>query len=256
MFRYFAPVCGLAMLLTAWAQVDDLWLANSADFRGRVRVSHQGDPPKVIYTRPQLAYPADPQAVMRIAQLAVGRDGTLFFCSGQDGAIWRVAADEPETRVLTNSGTVCDLAFDADTAALYFSTVQAVDSATKQREGRILRVDLASGGSEEVLRVGVTDVEGSWRGVFTVQDGVFFLATDDSPSRIYRVAGGEFQRVYRYNPRRVTGLSIAASGEFLVADDSSEIWSTRTFSVFSEVIATEFGISDVAAVPAKPRRQR
>ncbi|MFO0924247.1 MAG: hypothetical protein U0905_17360 [Pirellulales bacterium] len=245
----FVLSCGIS------AKADDLWLASDGEFPGRLRLSQGGREPRVFYTRTNIPNPAYPRAVMKAAQIAVGVDGAIYYCSGLDGSLMHLLDGRNEIQVAEVTGQVRDLACTGEAHTLYYSVVPTPQNGEPLADGVIYRRDFWSGSPEVVATIRQSDVGGNWWGSFTIRDGEIYLSTLDAPSRLFRWSGGALTRVYETNRMAVKGIAVSERNQFLVTDGTGDVWETGDFQSLTPLLRTTLPLRDVAskAIPASPR---
>ncbi|MFO1065150.1 MAG: hypothetical protein U0892_14900 [Pirellulales bacterium] len=239
----YLPLVVLSLSSTVVA--DDLWIASGEEYRGRLRISEGGTNPRVIYTRATIPNPAFPNAVTRVAQIAEGPKGEVFFCSGLDSSVMQLLDGKHEIQLFEHNGQVRDLACSNEPHTIYFSVVNTPQNSEPLLDGKIFRRDLWQGEATEIASIKQSDVGGNWWGTFTIREGAVYLTTLDKPSKIFKLSGGKLQPVFTSNPHSITGLSVAGGGEFLFADGSGHVRMTTDFNIVTDVLSTDLKLTDV-----------
>ena len=240
---------GLALAGVAWVQCGvasaaELWFADQRAFPGVVWHAVEDRPERLLVRRQPGADPAFPRAVMKVAQVAAAPDGAFYFCSGLDGYVLGLLDQRHEVLAFEFPGQVRDLACGGEDQAVYFSVVRRPRDGEPRADGKIYRRDLWQGAAAEVATIRQTDVGGHWWGTFTVREGVVILATTEPRSRLFRVAGGTPEPIFRECDRRISGLE-ADGEEYLVADGDGRISRTRDFAELTPVRSGAARFSDV-----------
>ncbi len=226
-------------------QADDLWLAAGDEFPGRLRVSQGETAPQVVLSRNPSPDPAYPHAVMKVGQIAVGHDQAIYYCSGLDGSIMHLLDDRHEIQVLEVAGQVRDLACTAEEHTVYYSVVSTPQDGRPLAAGQIFRRDLGEGSPQLVATIEQAAIGGNWWGTFTMRDSDIYLATLDSPSRIYKWCATALTREFTTNRYDIRGISVAGNGDFLFVDGSGEVWRTVDFTSVQRVLSTSLRLTDV-----------
>jgi hypothetical protein len=237
----------LCMLLApSIVLAEDLWVANSTEYPGRLRLSEGSTVPRVVFSRNDRPNPAYPDAVMKVGQIAISTDQQVFYCSGLDGSLMQLLDGQHEIQPFSFPSQIRDLACTGELHTVYFSTVPTPRDGQPLADGTIHRRDLWEGNPSVVATIRQSDVGNNWWGTFTIKDGEIYLATLDSPSNLFRWAAGSLEPVFTHNTHNITGLTVGPSGEFIFADGSGVVRRTDDFADFETMLNTGMRLSDVA----------
>ncbi len=236
----------LAFLIGNVAIADDLWLAASSEFPGRLRLSEGGTVPRVVFSRSDRPNPAYPRAEMRVSQIAVAADDSVYYCSGLDGSLMHLLDGRHEIQVAEIDGQIRDLACTGEAHTVYYSVVPTPQNGQPLADGIIYRRDLWSGSPEVVARIRQADVGGNWWGCFTIRDGEIYLATLGQPSQIFVWSGGSLHPAYPGNTNSITGLAVSPDNNFIFTNSGGEVWETSDFVRTNSVLRSGLPLQDVA----------
>ncbi len=240
-----ATLC-VSVLLINSAYSHDLWLASGREFPGRLRLSEGGTVSQVIHSRNDTPNPAYPNAVMKVAQIAVGPNQAVYFCSGLDGSLMHLLDGHHEIQSFEVAGQIRDLACTSEDHTVYYSVVPTPQDIAPLSDGHIYRRDLWEGNPQLVATIRQADVGGNWWGTFTIRDSEIYLATIYQPSRLFKWSSGTLAPEFPANQYHIKGLSVSTDGDFLFVDGSGKVWQTRDFSGVSPVLETPLGLTDVS----------
>ncbi len=240
-----ATIC-VGFFLINSAHSDDLWLASGREFPGRLRLSEGGTIPQVMHSRNDTPNPAYPQAVMKVAQIAVGPDQAVYYCSGVDGSLMHLLDGRHEIQSLEVAGQIRDLACTSEEHTIYYSVVPTPQNGAPLADGQIFRRDLWEGNPQLVATIQQSEVGENWWGTFTIRDSEIYLATLDRPSRLYKWSAGTLAPEFTANQHHIQGLSVSSDGDFLFVDGSGNVWQTRDFITVRPVLETPLGLTDVS----------
>lgn len=250
----------LVVLLTCLAtgtpvRADDLYLSAGSDLPGKVYLSEGGTAERLIHTRPARPDRAYPNAIMKVAQTAVGADGKTWFCSGLDGSVMQLLEGRHEIQVFEFSGQIRDLACTGEAQTVYFSVVPTPQNGEPLADGAIYRRDLGEGRPTLVATIRQADVGGNWWGTFTIHEGTIYLATLEETSRIFTVSETGVTQVGEVPTTRIRGLAIAGDGTALCVTGTGEVSALRNFSTPERVLQSARRWTDVSLrSPAENRR--
>jgi hypothetical protein len=235
----------VSLFATASSHADDLFLADGGAFPGKLWLSEGGTVERPIVERAATADRAYPDAIMKLAQAAVGSDGKIFYASGLDGCLMHLLDGRNEIMAFEFAGQIRDLATTGEEHTVYFSVVATPQNDGLLADGVIYRRDLWEGRPSEVARVRQADIGGNWWGAFTIKDGFVYVATQGEFSRIYRLTSSGPELAFDTRVR-VTGLTTGADGDFLFTTGDGFVYATRDFERIDTVLQTERRLSDVA----------
>jgi hypothetical protein len=192
---------------------------------------------------------------MKIAHVAVGPDGAVYYCSGLDGSLMHLLNGRHEIQSVEVAGQIRDLACTGEEHTVYYSVVATPQDGASLSDGYIYRRDFWAGSAELVAEIRQADVGGNWWGNFAIRDGEIYLISHDRPSRIHIWSGGSVRPAHLDNRYSITGLSVAANGHFVFTDGSGQVWETENFVHAQQVLQTTLELGDVA-VRAAPDSRR
>ena len=187
---------------------------------------------------------------MKIGQVAAAPDGGFYFCSGLDGSVLALLESGHEVLSFEFNGQIRDVACGGEDHVVYFSVVPTPQDGEPLSDGKIYRRDLWQGAPAEVATIRQAEVGGNWWGTFCVRDGVIYLATTESASRLFRLTSAAPRPIHTSNTRRILGLE-SDGDSFLIADGSGEILRTIDFASFQPVFESAIPASDVTTRIAK-----
>jgi hypothetical protein len=199
----------------------------------------------LVHRREAVPDRAFPNAIMKLAQVAVGPDGKLFYASGLDGSVMHLLDGRNEIQSFEFAGQVRDLAATGEEHTLYFSVVATPQNGEALADGKIYRRDLWEGRPSEVVTVRQADVGGNWWGTFTIREGAVYVATFGEQSRIYKVTSEGAQLAFEARVP-ITGLSVDPAGDFLFASGDGNVYKTRDFVDIETVLRSEGRVTDVS----------
>jgi hypothetical protein len=246
MLRVLWVVPTLALFFSNVANSDDLWLAASNEFPGRLRLSEGETIPRVVFARSDRPDPAYPRAEMRVSQIAVSADGLVYYCSGLDGSLMHLLDGRHEIQVAEIDGQIRDLACTGEPHTVYYSVVPTPQNGESLADGIIYRRDFWSGSPEVVAQIRQADVGGNWWGTFTIRDGEIYLATLDQPSRIFVWSGGSLRPIYTANSHAITGLAVSPENHFIFTNNGGDVWETSDFVNIRSALQSGLPLHDVA----------
>jgi hypothetical protein len=253
---WFCLVSVLSVAATATAVGDDLYLTDGRAFPGQLWISRDGSPERLSHRREVKVNPAFPRAAMKLAQVAVGPDDKVYFASGLDGYVIHLLDGKNEVVSFEAAGQVRDVACsDDEEHTVYFSVVPTPQNGEPLADGKIYRRDIWAGQPSEVATVRQSEVGGNWWGAFTVRDGVFYLATLDSPSRIIKLTSNGPEPFATVNGFKLQGLANGPDGTFYFTDGSDKVYRTADFQTIEPVFHGSRPFTDVALKSTTPTPQ-
>jgi hypothetical protein len=242
------PLLAVALIVGAVPlRADDLWLAAAGQYPGTVWRAGGGVGEQLVYQRLDRADRAYANGIMKLAQVAVDVEGKLYYCSGLDGYVMHLMDGRNEIAALPEiDGQVRDVACSHEPHTIYYSVVPTPQNNAPLADGVIYRRDFWEGAPSVVATVRQNDIGGNWWGTFTIHDGVVYLATTESDSRVLSLSGGVYNPLATLSGRRVSGLSAAGGGRFYLTTGDGNVEQTADFVTFEPVHRASRGIGDVA----------
>lgn len=247
---FFLSAYGLLHALGGRSLGEQYFLAEQGAFPGKLSVSDDGAAPRVVHRREPRPDRAFPSAVMKLQHLAVGPDAKIYYCSGLDGSLMHLLDGRHEIQSFEFSGQIRDLATTGEEHTVYFSVVPTPQNGEPLADGKIYRRDFWDGAPTAVATVQQSDVGGNWWGTFTIREGIVYVATLESPSRLFQLTGDGPQRVLAANNYRIESLTSDADGKFLFTTGDGQVLRTSDFVTVEAVVRTDRRLSDVAVRPA------
>jgi hypothetical protein len=247
---FFLSTCGVLHALAGRSLGERYFLAEQGTFPGKLSASDDGAAVRVVHRREPRPDRAYPSAVMKLQHVAVGPDAKIYYCSGLDGSLMHLLDGRHEIQSCEFPGQIRDLATTGEEHTIYFSVVPTPQNGEPLADGKIYRRDFWEGAATEVATVRQSDVGGNWWGTFTIREGVVYLATLESPSRLFQLTGNGPQRVLADNNHRIVGLTTDAAGAFLFTTGDGQVWRTSDFAAIDVVARTNLRLSDIAVRPA------
>ncbi len=237
------------LAVTARVTGEDFYLTEGSAFPGHLLHGRQGEQEQLIHRRAALPDPAFPNAVMKLAQVAVGPDNKLYYCSGLDGSVMHLLDGRHEIQIFEFPGQVRDVACSTEEHTVYFSVVSTPQDGQPLADGKIYRRNLWDGQPVEIAAIRQADVGHAWWGLFTLRDGVIYLATHGAPSRLYQLVNNQPTPVFPDNAASIQGLATGANGVFYFTTGSGEVFRTSDFLQVERLLHTSRGLTDVALRP-------
>lgn len=247
-------VLALMTILSPVATADDFILVDGRTFPGQLWSSVGGGAERPIHRREATANRAYPQAVMKIGQVAVGPDGKIYYVSGLDGYVMHLLDRRNEIHIFEFPGQIRDIDCGGEEHTVYFSVVPTPQNSEPLADGKIYRRDLWAGQPSEVATVRQADIGGGWWGTFATKGGSIYIATHESPSRLFKVGTGVPEQVFTGNQQEIHGLSATRDGVFVFANNTGKIYRTVDFVTVEPVFVGGQHYTDVAVEPATPQR--
>ena len=228
----------------------ELFLAEAGALPGKLWRSGASTDVDVIHRRAARPDAAFPHAIMQLNQNAVGAEGAHYYCSGLDGCLMHLLNGRNEIMLFEYPGQIRDLATTGEEHTVYFSTAATPQNGEPLADGQILRRDMWEGQPSVFATVHQSDVGHNWWGTFALQDDAIYLATLDSPSRLFRMVPGEApQQVFTENTHAIRGLAADPQGGFYFTTTSGDAYHTDDFQTVTPILHGERHWSDVAAQP-------
>jgi outer membrane protein assembly factor BamB len=253
--RYFLFAILTLVSIGGRATAEDFYLADGNLFPGQLLLSGAGGVERLIHRREAVANRAYPKAAMKLAQVAVGPGGKIYFASGLDGYVMHLLDGRNEIASFEFDGQIRDLACADNDHTVYFSVVPTPQNGEPLADGKIYRRDLWAGQPSEVATIRQAEVGGNWWGTFAIRDGVYYLTTFENPSRIYKLASTTPELVAEL-PFKINGLAASADGNFYFTDGSDKVYRTADFHSVETALRGEHQFTDAAspavASPAIP----
>jgi hypothetical protein len=238
------------------AVAGDLLFTDGRAFPGELWRSRAGASPQRIHRREATANPAYPRAAMKLGQVAIGPDQKIYFASGLDGYVLHLLDGVNEILSFEFPGQIRDLDSGNEEHTVYFSVVPTPQNSEPLADGKIYRRDLWAGQPSEVATIRQADVGGNWWGTFAIQNGTIYIATLESPSRIFKLTTVGPEQVFPTNRFRIQGLAAAPDGKFLFTDGSNTVYRTADFDAVESAVQADRPFTDVTAVPTAPSATR
>jgi hypothetical protein len=228
----------------------ELFLAEAGALPGKLWRSSESTGAGIIHRRAARPDAAFPHAIMQLNQNAVGAEGVHYYCSGLDGCLMHLLNGRNEIMLFEYPGQIRDLATTDEEHAVYFSVVATPQNGEPLADGQILRRDMWEGQPSVLATVRQADVGHNWWGTFALQDDAIYLATLDSPSKLFRMVPGEApQQVFTENTHNIRGLTADPQGGFYFTTTSGDAYRTDDFQTVTPVLHGERHWADVAAQP-------
>ena len=230
----------------------DLLLTDGKAFPGQLWQTRDGQPERSIFRQQPIANRAYPNAAMKLGQVAVGPDRKIYFASGLDGYVLHLLNGTNEVVSFEFAGQVRDLDTGGEEHTVYFSVVPTPQNGEPLADGKIYRRDLWAGQPSEFATVGQSRIGGNWWGTFAIQNGTVYLATFESPSRIFKLTTAGPEQVFAANRFKIQGLTSAADGNFYFVDGSANVYRTSDFENIETVFRggrpfTDLAVEETAA---------
>jgi len=203
-------------------------------------------PERSVYRRDAMANRAFPQAVMKLAQVAVESDGKVYYISGLDGYVLHLLKGRNEILSFDVDGQVRDLACSDEPHTVYYSVVPTPQDGAPLADGKIFRRDIWAGRPNELATIRQSQVDGNWWGTFTIRDGVVYLATLEDSSRIFKLTGSGAELAFGGCGFRIQGLTTGPDGRFYFTDGSDKVYRTADFHDIEPVFRGGRNFTDVS----------
>jgi hypothetical protein len=149
---------------------------------------------------------------MKLGQVAVGPDHKVYFASGLDGYVLHLLDGMHEVVSFEFPGQVRDLETGAEEHTVYFSVVATPQNGEPLADGKIYRRDMWAGQPSEFATVRQSQIGGNWWGTFAIQHGTVYIATFESPSRVFKLTTSGPEQVFGANRFQIHGLASADEG--------------------------------------------
>ena len=252
-FRNWLSLALIGLTLGASAaSAADLVLADGRIFPGQLWHSRAGSPERLLLRREAQPNAAYPQAVMKLAQVAVGPDDKIYYASGLDGYVFHLLDDRNEVLSFEFPGQVRDLACGDEPHTVYFSVVPTPQNGEPLADGKIYRRDLWAGQPTEIATVRQHEVGGNWWGAIAVRGDFIYLAPFEDPSRVFNLPSNGPEQIGTSAGFRIHGFNAARDGSFYLADGTSNIARTTDFQSFASVFRGERPFTGVAVLTPRP----
>jgi hypothetical protein len=245
-----------ASALSPAAPAAEFVLSDNRAFPGQLWVSRGVAPERSIFRREATANPAFPRAATKIGTVAVGPDGKIYFASGLDGYVLHLLDRRNEVVSFEFQGQIRDIDCADEPHTVYFSVVPTPQDGEPLADGKLYRRDLWAGQPSELATVRQADVGGNWWGTFTIHDGITYLATLETPSRIFKLTSSGPQRVFPQNSFRIQAIAVGDDGAFYFADGTDHLYGTTDFQGVQEVFRGARNYTDFAIEPTAPAEIR
>jgi hypothetical protein len=210
MYRFLAVCCASWSLFSGTHVYADNWeLADGQAWPGRVLWT-DGRNVAAQLTRPATR---TAQQIPRLQSLT-RYDGKLVFCSGLDRVI--MEQNVLGEQVLNQTAFIARQVRTDTNGDLYASGLETPLAGNPLPDGFIYKKNRTTGALDPVLTFSQGDVQRDWWGAFEVHQGQIYLATLNSPAKIYRVESNI--------PRLVVTVPFSVKAFRLTSE--SEIWAT------------------------------
>jgi hypothetical protein len=216
-------------LSCALGQANDLVLTDGRAFPGQLWQSENGATPRSIFRFEATGNRAYPRAAMKIGQVTVSPDAKIFFASGLDGYVMHLLDGAKEVVSFEFPGQIRDLDCGGEEHTVYFSVVPTPQDDEPLADGKIYRRDIWAGQPSEFATVSQSQIGGNWWGTFAIQNGNAFIATLDTPSRLFELTTAGPKQIFTANQFKIAGLASTADGKFLFVDGSGGVYRTSDF---------------------------
>jgi hypothetical protein len=237
-------------VLCGSASATDFVLTDNRAFPGQLWLSRGVAPERLIFRREATANPAFPRAAMKIGTVAIGPEGKIYFASGLDGYVMHLLDGRNEVVSFEFDGQIRDIDCAGEPHVVYFSVVATPQNSEPLADGKIYRRDLWAGQPSEVATVRQADIGGNWWGTFTIQNGITYLATLETPSRIFKLTTSGPQRVFPQNTFRIQAFAAGNDGAFYFSDGTDHVYRTTDFQDIESVFGGARNYTDFALEPA------
>jgi hypothetical protein len=238
-------VVAASVLTNVPTSADELILTDARAFPGQLWSSRSGAPVQAIHRREATADPAYPRATMKIAHVTIGPDGKMYFVSGLDGYVIHLLDGRNEVLSFEFPGQIRDIDSGNEEHTVYFSVVPTPQNGAPLADGKIYRRDLWAGQPSEAATIRQADIGGNWWGTFAIQDGTTYIATLESPSRIFKLTSAGPEQVFAGNRYKIQGLAATNDGSFLFTDGTDKVYRTRDFVTVEPVLQSDRNFTDV-----------
>ena len=123
----------------------------------------------------------------------------MYFVSGLDGYVIHLLDGRNEVLSFEYPGQIRDIDSGNEEHTVYFSVVPTPQNGEPLADGKIYRRDLWAGQPSEAATIRQADIGGNWWGTFAIQDGTTYIATFESPSRIFKLTSDGPEQVFTGN---------------------------------------------------------
>lgn len=176
-------------------------------------------------------------------QVAIDAYGVRYEVSGRDGRIIRHDGGL-RTVVFECPGRIHDIVCTGESKVVYVSAVPTSLNGEVQ-DGGIYRINLRTRRSSLVMAVRQAEVGGQWWGTFTIRDGAFVIATNDSPSRLFKMTAAKPLPIHAKNRFSISGMTTDECGHLLFATGESKLYRTADFTSVESLAELDEPIADV-----------
>lgn len=176
-------------------------------------------------------------------QVAIDAMGVRYEVSGRDGRIIRHDG-ELQTVVFESPGRIHDIVCTGESKVVYVAAVPMSLEGGVQ-DGGIYRIDLRTRRSTLVMAVRQSEVGGQWWGTFTIRDGAFVIATNDSPSRLFKLTAEKPLPIHAGNRFSISGMTTDELGHLLFTTGESKLYRTADFTSVESLAELDEPIGDV-----------
>jgi hypothetical protein len=237
--------------LCATAQSADFVLSDNRAFPGQLWTSRGVAPERSLFRREATPNPAFPRAAMKIGPVSLGPDGKIYFASGLDGYVMHLLDGRNEVVSFEFDGQIRDIDCGGEPHTVYFSVVPTPQNGAPLADGTIYRRDLWAGQPSEVATVRQSQIAGNWWGTFAVSRGDFYIATFETPSRIFKLSTTGPERLFPENTFRIQALAVGNDGAFYFADGTDHVYRTTDFKQIDTIFSGTRNYTDFAINPGQ-----
>ncbi|MGD9632314.1 MAG: hypothetical protein AB7G28_17575 [Pirellulales bacterium] len=245
-FNLHLPLLLLTFGLSSKALGDELLITDYRTFPGELWQSNTAGSESRLIRREATANPAYPRAIMKLADVTVGPDGQVYYCSGLDGCVLALLDRRNEVLSFEYPGQIRDIDSGNEPHTVYFSVVPTPQNNEALADGKIYRRDIWAGAPVEVATIRQADVGNNWWGTFTIVDGTPYIATLENPSRLFKITSAGAEPVFLNNHTKIVGLTAAPDGTFLYTDGTNKVYRTSDFNTAETAYDSARPVSDVA----------
>jgi len=250
MLLAFGQVWLLVVLALSSVTVgEELLLTDSRTYPGELWQSNTAGNQTRLIRREATANPAYPRAIMKLGQVTADPDGQIHYCSGLDGCVLALLDRKNEVLSFEFPGQIRDIASGNEPHTVYFSMVPTPQNNEPLADGKIYRRDIWAGQQVEVATIHQAEVGNNWWGTFAIVDGTPYVATLDSPSRLFKITSAGPEPVFTTNRAKIIGLASTPDGKFLYTDGTNKVYRTAEFETVETAYDSPRPVSDVAIDP-------
>lgn len=214
--------CGWFVLLAALPIVaaESILFTDSAAWPGLLtRTSGRAE--SIFYRRSDS--PSEPGAIPRLQSVVISPRGQIFYASGLDGNIWTLIGGR-ERLVYRHDGQVRHLSWGHDDRTLLYSEVPTPRDAQPLADGKIFALDVSTREARGFATIRQMDVEGGFWGALATFAGRTYIATLQTPARVYELTSDGPAAVHVSRDVRILGMAFSPRGVLHIADGEHRIW--------------------------------